>query len=56
MTVTIAPNIKKNKIFLDKNGNQITEDQLFANKGVGSNMGTNPRTNPGGQEEKSTQG
>lgn len=43
MPVTIDPNIKKQRIFIDKHGNKITEDQMLGG-GMGNNMGGNPRT------------
>ena len=50
MTVSIDPNIKKTKLFIDKNGNRITEEQLFA--GVGDNVGANPGTEGSQPEEE----
>ena len=37
MTVTIAKNIKKTSIYIDKNGNKIKKEELF-NKEPGNNV------------------
>jgi len=42
MTVKIAQNLKKERIFLNKNGEKTTEEGMFGQ--VESNLGTNPRT------------
>lgn len=49
MSVKIDPNIKKQRIFIDKHGNKVTEEQMF---GMGHVMGTNRGTNPGEQKEE----
>lgn len=41
MTVTIDPNIKKKRIFINKNGERISEEQMFGQLGI--NMGADRR-------------
>jgi len=50
MTVKIDPNIKKQRIFINKNGDKITEEQMFS--GMGTNPGSLGGANSGGQEEE----
>ena len=50
MTVKIDPNIKKTRIFLDKNGRQTTEEGMFS--GTRHNMGTATRTDSSNENEK----
>jgi len=51
MTVTIDPSIKKQRIFIDKHGQRITEDQLLGGN-TQHDLGADQRTNSGGEEEK----
>lgn len=51
MTVTIAKNIKKERIFINKNGERITEDKLFNN--TAGNMEQSSGSEGGGSEEES---
>ena len=54
MTVQIDPNIKKQRIFIDKNGQRITEEQLYG--GVANVMGADTGADRGEQaEEESTE-
>jgi len=50
MTVSIDPNIKKTRIFLDKNGKQTTEEGMFS--GAKYNVGTTTRANKSDEDEK----
>ena len=51
MQVTIDPNIKKKRIFINKNGEQCTEEQMFGQP-VGDDLGADPRANTGEQAKK----
>ena len=51
MTVRIAPNIKKQRIFIDKNGQRITEEQLFGDR-VGHDVGAGSGADTGEQKEE----
>ena len=48
--VTIDPNIKKKRIFINKNGEKITEEQMFG--GVANELGGNPGANRSQQKEE----
>lgn len=52
MTVTIDPNIKKKRIFINKYGKQCTEEEMFGQ--MGGNVGRDRGANQDEQTEETT--
>jgi len=51
MTVTIDPNIKKQRIFINKNGERVTEEQMFGGR-MGNVLGSTEGTTNDSKGEK----